>query len=74
MVRKYTEIITVNVEVTEREKMSVVIQGSVIAIAQIDKRFYDSIQLYENNGYTIISKNKEKLSFVATRDYEEDED
>ena len=68
------ESVNVKVNWTEKEKMQVILQGSISVIGKLHKRFGDAIEQYERDGYEITSKDQNDLSFVAEKEYEIEDD
>lgn len=68
MATQNIETVYVTVTSTEQEIMQGVVGGnSIVPYAKLLERYRNQIELYENLGYTIISKTPDKHSFIAEK-------
>lgn len=67
MATQSTETVYVTVNSTEQEITQGMLGNSIVSIARLFERYQNAIKLYENAGYTIISSNPEKASFIAEK-------
>ncbi len=68
-----TETVQVTISSTEEEIRQVVFGSSLTPIGKLYERYNKCIESYKGNGYTIVSEDSEKLSFIAEKKYLEEE-
>lgn len=67
MAKEITETVYVTVNSSEKEIAHGITHKPIIAVAKLIESYNNAIKLYEKAGYTIVSSNPEKTSFIAEK-------
>jgi hypothetical protein len=69
MATQTIETVYITVMSTEQEIMQGVLGNPIVPMLKLLERYQKQIELYESMGYTIVSTNPDKHSFIAEKKY-----
>jgi hypothetical protein len=72
MAQPVIETITVEFKATEKGKKRVLSANPIVPIAELLERYRSSVESFKEMGYTIVSEDLNRHSFVAKKEYIED--